>query len=309
MVSCSFQDTGVIHSVTLPLRQHNPHVSGLPSSEKPAVLFEQTGAQFQYSSLKHPDSIRLVKLNPSETGTDVLSCSFLDVALSTKPEYEVLSGFWVDQSSLFRLAPLLIDEQSCRTTPQLAEALFRFRSQDRPRLFWIQSLAINIHDTSERGGQIKLLRNTLLSARRLIVWLGAAEDDSDLVFEHVRRFEHLRSKYEFIPSFPQDGHYGREVSHGPSVGAAPGQHFGALMDLPRNWLQNACQATPGRLNLPFGSCVRGRGSTAPGASLNSRSATTSWLSAETTSCGSWSPTSTPSHGSSSHLRAVSPLRP
>jgi hypothetical protein len=145
-----------------------------------------------------------LSLEPSERGTDVLSCSFLDVALSTNPEFEILSGFWGHQQSPFSPVSLLVDGQSCKTTSELAQALFRFRFRDKPRLLWIQSVSINIDDTSERNAQIGRLRDILLSAQRLIVWLGAAQDNSDLVFEHLRRFEHLRSEYERPWVWPQD---------------------------------------------------------------------------------------------------------
>ncbi|KAH6857196.1 hypothetical protein B0I37DRAFT_91982 [Chaetomium sp. MPI-CAGE-AT-0009] len=189
----------------LQLRQQNPKVSFIESlaPERPTVLFPDTGSSlvpFRYSALKQPDSLRLLKLEPSATGTDILSCSFLDVTLSVNPEYEVLSGFWGHEGSRFRPVSLLADGQSCKTTAKLAQALFRFRRRDGPRLMWIQSLCVNSDDTGERSGQIERLRHTLLSARRLIVWLGPAQDNSDLVFEHVRRLGYLRGEYERPPS-------------------------------------------------------------------------------------------------------------
>ncbi len=193
------------HPATLPLRQRYQHQHDVTSPETPDVLFQQTGVPFQYCTLQHPDSVRLLKLEPSETGTDVLVCSFLDLPLSTEPEYEVLSGFWGYQASPSWPASLIIDGQSCMTTPELVTALLRFRRQDRPRLFWIQALAIDIHNISERSGQIRRLRDILMSAQRLIIWLGAAEDDSELVFEHLRRLEHLRRQYERQPVWPTDG--------------------------------------------------------------------------------------------------------
>ena len=211
----------------LPLRQQHPHMASSGSStgsspETPIVLFEQTGAPFHYSALQHPDSVRLLRLEPSETGTDVLACSFLDLALSAKPEYEVLSGCWGGQ--VFRPVSLLVDGQSRKTTPELSQALFRFRRRDKPRLLWIQDVAINLRDTSERNGQIRMLRDILMSAQRLVVWLGDAEDDTDLVFQHLQRFEHLRPQFERVCTWPTDGNWGRRerFQAGRAVGAAIG---------------------------------------------------------------------------------------
>ena len=210
-----------------PLRQKNPNISFIESlaPERPTVLFQDTGSSlvpFRFPALKQPDSLRLLKLEPSATGTDVLSCSFLDVTLSANPEYEVLSEFWGYEGSPFRPVSLLVDGQSCKTTAELAQALFRFRRRDGPRLLWIQSLCINSDDTGERSGQIERLRHTLLSARRLIVWLGPAQDDSDLVFEQARRFGYLRGKYECPPSWPQDSFsFRRDSPFGQAVATAP----------------------------------------------------------------------------------------
>jgi hypothetical protein len=126
----------------LQLRQQNPNVSFIESlaSERPTVLFQDTGSSlvpFRCSPLKQPDSFRLLKLEPSANGADVLSCSFLDVTLSANPEYEVLSGFLGYEGSPFRPVSLLADGQSCKTTAELAQALFRFRRRDGPRLMWI----------------------------------------------------------------------------------------------------------------------------------------------------------------------------
>lgn len=106
-----------------------------------------------------------------------------------------------------------VDGRSCKTTPQLAQALYRFRAGDKPRLFWIQSLSINIHDVNERSGQVRRLREILLSAQGLIVWLGGAEDDSDLVFEHLGNFEHLRSKYDQPFTLPEGLDLGLREAH------------------------------------------------------------------------------------------------
>jgi hypothetical protein len=155
-----------------------------------------------------------LKLEPSERGTDVLSSSFLDVALSTAPEYEILSGFFGHQESSFRPVSLLVDEQGYKTTAELAQALFRFRLRDKPRFLWIQSISINIHDVSERNGQISRLRDILMSAQRLIVWLGPAQDNSDLVSEHLQPFAHLRSEYERPLVWPEDSFSFRDVPSG-----------------------------------------------------------------------------------------------
>ncbi|KAH8903773.1 hypothetical protein BR93DRAFT_981110 [Coniochaeta sp. PMI_546] len=197
--------------------------SQLPSipAERSDILYESTGEPFQYSSLEYHDSVRLLTLRPSQTSTDANHCSFLDVSLSTNPEYEVLSGFWGDRSPS-QPASLLVDGRMCNTTPELAQALYKFRRRDRPRLFWIQSLCVDPCNLRERSGQISRVRDILLSAQRLIVWLGATEDDSNHVFEHSSQFAHLVSEENWPPPLLPDPKYGRETPCLPGASGARG---------------------------------------------------------------------------------------
>ncbi|KAK1756408.1 heterokaryon incompatibility protein-domain-containing protein [Echria macrotheca] len=184
----------------------NPQIASIPC-ERQHILYESSGELFRYPPLV-PNSARFLSLQPSPNGTDALSCTFMLLPLSPDTQYEVLSGFWGDSSS-FQPVFLMVNGRSCKTTPKLAQALYRFRHRDQPRLLWIQSLCIDPKNVSERNTQVARLRDILESAQRLIIWLGGAEDDSDAVFDHLNKFRHLVTEKNWPrPPLP-DPLYGR----------------------------------------------------------------------------------------------------
>ncbi|KAK1832079.1 heterokaryon incompatibility protein-domain-containing protein [Podospora conica] len=173
--------------------------TSLIPSERLDVLHEATGEPFRYPPLSST-SVRFLNLHPSPDGNEKLSCTFVHLAISPDTEYEILSGYWGDQSP-FQPVSIVVDARSCTTTPQLAEGLCRFRHKDKPRLIWVQSLCIDPQSISERNIQISRLREIIQSSQRLIVWLGGARDNSDAVFEHLSQFRHLITEHNW-PQIP-----------------------------------------------------------------------------------------------------------
>lgn len=188
-------------------------------SERLDVLHEPTGEPFRYPPIS-TNSVRFLNLHPSSDGTGTLSCTFLNLAPSCDTGYEILSGYWGNQTP-FQPVSILVDARSCTITPQLAQALCKFRHRDKPRLIWIQSLCIDPQSTPERNTQIVRLREILQSAQRLIVWLGGAEDGSDAVFEHLSQFRHVVTEHNWPPTPLPDPVYGRrELPYRPAPEAA-----------------------------------------------------------------------------------------
>jgi len=184
-------------------------------SDRLDVLHEPTGDPFRYPPIS-PNSVRFLSLHPSPDGTDPLSCTFLCLAPSHDTGYEILSGYWGDLSP-FQPVSILVDSRSCKTTPQLAQALCKFRRRDKPRLIWIQSLCIDPQNVSERNMQTARLREILQSAQRLIVWLGEGEDNSDAVFEHLSQFRHLVTEHNWPPTpIPYPPYGRRELPYHPA---------------------------------------------------------------------------------------------
>ncbi len=135
------------YSHALPLRQQHAHASSDPDTS--TILLEGTGESFQYTALQHPDSIRLLKVEPSVTGAGAVYGSFLDLTLLSKPAYEVLSGFWGGKTTSSRLASLIIDGKNCKATPELVQALIRSGTRtDRGSFGFNASASISVIPTS-----------------------------------------------------------------------------------------------------------------------------------------------------------------
>ncbi|KAK0627994.1 hypothetical protein B0T14DRAFT_420714, partial [Immersiella caudata] len=135
-------------------------------------ILHATEQPFEHRPLIPPNSVRFLQLKPSDNDTDVPECQFIDRPLSSNPEYEVLSGFWGDEEDA--LQPLIIEGRTLIASCKLAEALVKFRHQDRARLLWIQSACVDSRNTAERNSQMGQLRCILQQAQRLLIWLGPA---------------------------------------------------------------------------------------------------------------------------------------
>ena len=54
---------------------------------------------------------------------------------------------------------------------------------------WIDALCINQNDIHERSAQVALMGKIFQQATKVLVWLGEAADDCDIVFEHIQSEE------------------------------------------------------------------------------------------------------------------------
>lgn len=62
----------------------------------------------------------------------------------------------------------------------LESALRHLRYTSKPRTLWIDAICINQNDNTEKAAQVVRMADIYSLAARVVVWLGAAEDDSDL---------------------------------------------------------------------------------------------------------------------------------
>ncbi|OTA79763.1 hypothetical protein M434DRAFT_38241 [Hypoxylon sp. CO27-5] len=175
------------------------HFSG--ASNEPVPWIEETGKPFRYDSLSAEDDfIRLLELEPALSPEDPIRCRFIRAKCNESHQYEVLSCDWRGATE-----PQVPISLGCRTLDVPSEiwmALQRVRLRDQPRLLWTDAICINQNFNSqdqlaaetERNGQLSRLRDIYRGANGLLVWLGAAADNSDLVFEHLdrcRRHTHI----------------------------------------------------------------------------------------------------------------------
>ena len=130
-----------------------------------------------YKPLGKDDRIRLVKLLPgTEHDTIAIELSEHEFYEFNHPSYEALSYVWGSQDDS---QSIVVDESSTITvTKNLLIALRHLRSEERPRVLWIDALAMNQADAQEKSSQIDVMARIFWSASRVIAWLGPESGNS-----------------------------------------------------------------------------------------------------------------------------------
>ncbi|KAF5709455.1 heterokaryon incompatibility 6 OR allele [Fusarium mundagurra] len=137
-------------------------------------------------SLPSPSHIRLICLRPGTDGA--IYCELMVVSIDSAPTYEALSYTWGDPSIT---ETITMTTQGFETMQQFSitsncfSALKRFRYKDKPRVLWIDALAIDQSNLDERNHQVSLMSKIYSQAAGVIVYLGESADDSDLVIELI----------------------------------------------------------------------------------------------------------------------------
>jgi hypothetical protein len=137
-------------------------------------------------SLPSPTHIRLVHLQP---GIDeAIHCELITASIESSPNYEALSYTWGDPSST---ETINMATQGSETTQQFSvtsncfSALKRLRYKNKPRVLWIDALAIDQTNIDERNHQVSLMSRIYSQAAGVVVYLGESADNSDLAIEFI----------------------------------------------------------------------------------------------------------------------------
>lgn len=131
-----------------------------------------------YSVLADPSSqIRLLELQPGAYD-DPIACSLRTTELSKDNSYEALSYVWgADEIS----CQISLGAKPFGIRADLENALRRLRDTQSARVLWIDAICINQEDIPERNAQVGIMRRIYSNAENVLVWLGEARDNSDLV--------------------------------------------------------------------------------------------------------------------------------
>ncbi|KAK4450470.1 heterokaryon incompatibility protein-domain-containing protein [Podospora aff. communis PSN243] len=109
-----------------------------------------------------------------------------------EPSYEALSYAWGDPNNTEGVAVWLEEKKeashhgSIQITRPLAVALRHLRYESEARTMWIDALCINQQDLVERSNQVARMRDIYRLAVRVVVWLGPAENYSNLAIRVLR---------------------------------------------------------------------------------------------------------------------------
>ncbi|KAK5123552.1 hypothetical protein LTR85_002590 [Meristemomyces frigidus] len=125
--------------------------------------------------------IRILTLHPG-TPPSPIRCSLSVHSLSDLPTYDALSYAWGD-ANIRR--GIVVDGEQLRVTRNLEVALWHLRDPNENRIMWIDALCINQSDVIERNEQVRIMRDVFSSARTVFLWIGEADDWSDVAFDHM----------------------------------------------------------------------------------------------------------------------------
>ncbi|KAI1136855.1 HET-domain-containing protein [Hypoxylon sp. FL0543] len=141
---------------------------------------------FQYSPLDpNLREIRVLILHPGNF-EDPLRVSIEARSLDSSAAYNALSYVWGDATSAGHPGNTIrINEHDFPVTANLRAALRHLRPAGAadPITLWVDAVCINQADLDERRRQVSMMRDIYASAEQVIIWLGEADDESDLVFD------------------------------------------------------------------------------------------------------------------------------
>ncbi|KAI1130243.1 heterokaryon incompatibility protein-domain-containing protein [Nemania abortiva] len=126
--------------------------------------------QYQYQSLPPSAQTRIIVLEPSGDASAPLVCKIEELIIESDEGFQALSYTWGEPNFTERL---IVDNTTfLRITPNLRDALRRFRKPFSPRRLWVDAVCINQQDEEEKRRQIPFMDVIYRGASAVLVWLG-----------------------------------------------------------------------------------------------------------------------------------------
>lgn len=157
-----------------------------PSTSEPIMLslFQRLGLgtrknQYPGAAIGTSNLIRVLQLRSLEDGQIHCKLKIVDVRPGRGPTYDALSYRWGDVAD-----PNLIhcNGVSFKVQQSLFRALYQIWSQDPTLLIWVDAVCIDQNNLSELSNQVKFMGTIYQRARRVIVWLGEADEFTNLAW-------------------------------------------------------------------------------------------------------------------------------
>ena len=130
--------------------------------------------------------IRVIELLPAAEGIIKLELHN-ERLFSPLTRYEGVSYTWGNEEPT---EAIMIGSQVVYIRPNLCAGLKRLRKVNQSRRLWVDAICIDQRDdrednpqkNREKNDQVRLMGEIYRRARRVLVWLGEAEGDNDLIF-------------------------------------------------------------------------------------------------------------------------------
>lgn len=109
-------------------------------------------------------------------------CELIHVPLDVEISYEALSYTW---GSNLTTEHIRLNGKDFWVTENLHAALRALRHDTEDRCLWIDAVCINQEDIPEKNYEVLRMLHIYENAKRAVVWLGDASDDSGLAMDHL----------------------------------------------------------------------------------------------------------------------------
>lgn len=144
-------------------------------------------ALYQYTPLRSPTSqLRLLTLLP---GVGQIKCQLKIIDLDAhRTDYEPVSYCWrkYEDDRTEKNFVISINGGDFLIGENLHDALQQMRLAIQPRTLWADAICINQKDPAEKGFQVPLMAQIYRGGRRTLVWLGQADQWTEMVFDAVK---------------------------------------------------------------------------------------------------------------------------
>ncbi|KAE9373085.1 HET-domain-containing protein [Stipitochalara longipes BDJ] len=101
------------------------------------------------------------------------------------PEYDAVSYTWGDDMTAISVP---CNETSLEIRTNLSKALpfiHDFRPEPRTRPLWVDGICLNQGDPTEKEIHVPLMNEVYANASRTLIWLGEADENSDLALDNI----------------------------------------------------------------------------------------------------------------------------
>jgi len=140
---------------------------------------------YQYQPLQHSDSIRILILHPSPDESDPIECTICHENLSDEElYYEAVSYTW-GNSNLTHVIHCNDAKQRLSVGENCHAALRRLRLPEERRALWIDAVCINQEDLSERGHQVRMMKDVYDFASGVMVMLNDKVPECRLLLDEL----------------------------------------------------------------------------------------------------------------------------
>ncbi|KAI1364257.1 heterokaryon incompatibility protein-domain-containing protein [Xylaria arbuscula] len=125
---------------------------------------------YRYQPLPPSTQTRIIVLEPSSDAAAPLRCRLETLHVESDKGFQALSYTW--GAPIFTETLIVDETYFLRITPNLRDALRRFRLPSTPRRLWVDAVCINQQDEGEKGKQIPFMDVIYRGASTVLVWLG-----------------------------------------------------------------------------------------------------------------------------------------